>query len=53
MKAYADLVQEVSITITPSDATFLAALVNQYIARGNDTEHLRQLVAQLTPKVGA
>jgi hypothetical protein len=51
-KTYAELLQEVSVTVTPNDAAFLAVLVTQYIAKGNDTDHLQQLVAHLTQKAG-
>lgn len=51
-KTYAELVAEVSVTVTPNDAAFLAVLVTQYIAKGNNTDHLQQLVAHLTQKAG-
>jgi hypothetical protein len=51
-KTYAELVAEVSVTVTPNDAAFLAVLVTQYIAKGNNTDHLQKLVAHLTPKAG-
>jgi hypothetical protein len=41
-----------TIEITMNDAAFLAALVTQYIAKGNNTDHLQKLVKHLTPKAG-
>jgi hypothetical protein len=41
-----------TVTIDLNDAAFLAALVTQYIAKGNNTDHLQQLVVNLTPKAG-
>jgi hypothetical protein len=41
-----------AVTLDYNDAAFLAVLVTQYIAKGNNTEHLQQLVARLTTKAG-
>ena len=41
-----------AVTLDFNDAAFLAVLVTQYIAKGNNTDHLHGLVAQLTPKAG-
>jgi hypothetical protein len=41
-----------TISIDMNDAAFLALLVTQYIAKGNNTDHLHALVARLTPKAG-
>lgn len=41
-----------TVTIDMNDAAFLAVLVTQYIAKGNDTDHLQSLVVRLTPNVG-
>ena len=40
------------VTLDYNDAAFLAVLVTQYVAKGNNTEHLQKLIAQLTPKAG-
>jgi hypothetical protein len=40
------------VTLDLNDAGFLAVLVTQYIAKGNNTDHLQDLVARLTPKAG-
>lgn len=41
-----------AVTLDLNDAGFLAVLVTQYIAKGNNTDHLQDLVARLTPKAG-
>jgi hypothetical protein len=41
-----------TVEIDLNDAAFLAALVTQYIAKGNNTDHLQKLVVHLTPKAG-
>ena len=41
-----------TVEVDLNDAAFLAALVTQYIAKGNNTDHLQQLVVRLTPKAG-
>jgi hypothetical protein len=41
-----------TVTLDLNDAKFLSVLVTQYIAKGNNTEHLQDLVARLTPKAG-
>jgi len=41
-----------TVTLDLNDAGFLAVLVTQYIAKGNNTDHLQDLVARLTPKAG-
>jgi len=41
-----------TVSIDINDAAFLAVLVTQYIAKGNNTDHLHQLVTRLTPKAG-
>ena len=41
-----------TVEIDLNDAAFLAVLVTQYIAKGNNTDHLQKLVAHLTPKAG-
>jgi hypothetical protein len=41
-----------TVTLDLNDAKFLSVLVTQYIAKGNDTAHLQDLVARLTPKAG-
>ena len=40
-----------TVTLDLNDAKFLSVLVTQYIAKGNDTEHLQNLVTRLTPAV--
>ena len=40
-----------NVTLDLNDAKFLSVLVTQYIAKGNDTEHLQNLVTRLTPAV--
>ena len=45
-------VTKIGVTIEINDAAFLAVLLTQYIAKGNNTDHLHGLVAQLTPKAG-
>ena len=47
-----ETVTKIGVTIEINDAAFLAVLVTQYIAKGNNTDHLHGLVAQLTPKAG-
>jgi hypothetical protein len=51
-KAYFNAQNQTSVTLDLNDAKFLSVLVTQYIAKGNDTEHLQDLVARLTPKAG-
>ena len=41
-----------TVEIDLNDAAFLAALVTQYIAKGNNTDHLQKLLVHLTPKAG-
>jgi hypothetical protein len=41
-----------TISIDLNDAGFLAVLVTQYIAKGNNTDHLHELLTRLTPKAG-
>ena len=41
-----------TVVIDLNDAAFLAVLLTQYIAKGNNTDHLHGLVTQLTPKAG-
>ena len=55
---YAELLNEVSISITPNDAAFLAGLLQNYIYKegGIDTllgdNHLTRLLGTLRPKAG-
>jgi hypothetical protein len=57
-KTYAELLKEVSVTVTPNDAAFLAKLVQSYIdtnsSRLHDLtiDHLSNLIDTLTPKAG-
>ena len=44
--------KSMGVKIDNNDAAFLGMLVNQYIAKGNNTDHLHQLLAKLTPKAG-
>lgn len=41
-----------TVSIDMNDAGFLAILLTQYIAKGNDTDHLQALLVRLTPKAG-
>jgi len=41
-----------TVQVDLNDAAFLAALVTKYIAAGNNTDHLQELVVRLTPKAG-
>lgn len=50
---YAELLKDVSVTVTPNDAAFLAALVLKYMKDENhETAYLQNLVKQLNPLVG-
>ena len=40
-----------TVTLDLNDAKFLSVLVTQYIAKGNNTDHLQNLVTRLTPEV--
>lgn len=53
--AYEKLLAEVSITITPSDAEFLARILTLMIRQNNinPTPYITDLIAKLSGKVGA
>lgn len=45
--------QTMGVRVDYNDAAFLGMLVTEYIAKGNNTDHLHQLLAKLTAKAGA
>jgi hypothetical protein len=50
---YAELLKDVSVTVTPNDAVFLAQLLYKYMSDNNyETAHLRDLAKRLNGKVG-
>lgn len=55
---YAQLLEDVSIKVTPNDAAFLAELVRDYLIMNDDQIHeegqkaLGNLIAKLSPKAG-
>ena len=51
---YAELLKEISITITPNDATFLGAILGTYIYQNKleNNQHLVELLNRITPKAG-
>ena len=57
-KTYAELLKEVSVTVTPNEAAFLSELVKDYIEANDhlisETAYgnLVNLIATLTPKAG-
>jgi len=53
--AYEKLLAEVSITITPNDAEFLARILTTMIRQNNinSTPYIIDLIAKLSGKVGA
>jgi hypothetical protein len=50
---YAELLKEVSVTVTPNDAVFLAQLLYGWMRDNNvETPHLRDLAKHLNVKAG-
>jgi len=51
---YAELLKEVSITITPNDAAFLTAVLGSYVYQNKleNNELCRDLMERLNPKAG-
>lgn len=51
---YAELLKEVSITITPNDAAFLSAILGTYIYQNKQeqNEYLVNLCKALNPRTG-
>lgn len=51
-KTYAELLKEVSVTITPNEAAFLARLLNKYMSETPNTNGLEDLANRLSIKAG-